>query len=440
MLYFYYSMLTGFGLGGGTSSASSGFSFGGGAAVKTTAAPAASTGFSLGGTTPSSSTGFSLGGTAPPATSTAATPLAGFSLGGTTAATNAATGGGLGGFGTKLGGGSLTSGTPLGLGTSTAAATAAATSAAPGGFSFGGGAATTKPTAAVGGTASGFSLAGAATGAATTTASSGFALPSLGTATSTASKGFSLATSSATTTSSGLSLPTSSTASVGFGGLAAPAAASTQASLTSTTTTTSSAAATVQASNLSFRQLEENMNKWTLELEEMEKQFLNQSSQVNAWDQLLVKNGEKILSLNDTVSRVRQDQQRLEHELDFVAGQQTELEEALRPLEASISAGSGGPVDTERERTYQLSENLDAQLKRMSEDLKEVIAHLNLGNRGSDSADPVAQIAKILNAHMDSLQWIDSNAGNIEKQLAQVQRITQIQKRDSERLHRSFTD
>lgn len=44
--------------------------------------------------------------------------------------------------------------------------------------------------------------------------------------------------------------------------------------------------------------------------------------QVNAWDQLLLKNGEKILALNESVSSVRQDQQRLEHELDFVAGQQ----------------------------------------------------------------------------------------------------------------------
>jgi hypothetical protein len=44
--------------------------------------------------------------------------------------------------------------------------------------------------------------------------------------------------------------------------------------------------------------------------------------QVNVWDQLLLKNGEKILALNESVAAVRQDQQRLEHELDFVAGQQ----------------------------------------------------------------------------------------------------------------------
>jgi nuclear pore complex protein Nup62 len=189
---------------------------------------------------------------------------------------------------------------------------------------------------------------------------------------------------------------------------------------------------------MTFRQLEENINKWTLELEDMEKQFTNQATQVNAWDQLLVKNGEKILNLNDAVNRVRQDQQRLEHELDFVSGQQAELEESLRPLELAMAGTT--TVDTERERTYQLAENLDAQLKRMSEDLKEVISHLNLGSKGADTSDPVAQIAKILNAHMDSLQWVDQNASAIEKQLITVNRITELQTRDSDRLQRSFVE
>ena len=31
----------------------------------------------------------------------------------------------------------------------------------------------------------------------------------------------------------------------------------------------------------------------------------------------------------------------------------------------------------------------------MSEDLKEVISHLNLGSKGADTSDPVAQIAKV---------------------------------------------
>lgn len=188
-----------------------------------------------------------------------------------------------------------------------------------------------------------------------------------------------------------------------------------------------------------FRQLEENINKWTLELEDMEKVFLNQATQVNAWDQLLLKNGEKILTLNESVASVRQDQQRLEHELDFVAGQQAELEEALRSLELSV-AGSA-PVDMERERTYQLAESLDGQLKRMSEDLKEVISHLNsTTTTGLTTSHPLAQIGKILNAHMDSLQWIDSNATAMEKQLASVARLAEIHRRDSDRLQRSLLE
>ena len=67
--------------------------------------------------------------------------------------------------------------------------------------------------------------------------------------------------------------------------------------------------------------------------------------------------------------------QRLEHELDFIKGQQSELEDALRPLEASLA--SAPPPDAERERTYAMAESLDAQLQRMSDDLREVIEHLN---------------------------------------------------------------
>ncbi len=45
---------------------------------------------------------------------------------------------------------------------------------------------------------------------------------------------------------------------------------------------------------MNYRQLEESINKWTLELEEQEKIFLQQATQVNAWDRLLIDNGEKV--------------------------------------------------------------------------------------------------------------------------------------------------
>lgn len=38
---------------------------------------------------------------------------------------------------------------------------------------------------------------------------------------------------------------------------------------------------------------------------------------------------------------------------------------------------------------YQLAENIDAQLKRMLSDLKEIIDHLNSSNTNQDQTDPV---------------------------------------------------
>lgn len=74
----------------------------------------------------------------------------------------------------------------------------------------------------------------------------------------------------------------------------------------------------MQPGAINFCQLEESINKWTLELEEQEKVFVNQATQVNAWDKLLITNGEKIVTLNQEVERVKIEQQQLEHELDYV--------------------------------------------------------------------------------------------------------------------------
>lgn len=72
--------------------------------------------------------------------------------------------------------------------------------------------------------------------------------------------------------------------------------------------------------------------------------------------------------------------------------------------------------------------------------MKEIISHLNTSAKSQDSRDPVHQIGKVLNAHMDSLQWIDSNAAAVERKLQDVTRLAEIHKRDSERLQRSMLE
>ena len=45
---------------------------------------------------------------------------------------------------------------------------------------------------------------------------------------------------------------------------------------------------------------------------------------------------------------------------------------------------------------FQLAENLDGQLARMGDDLKEIISHLNTSTKSQDSKDPVYQIGKVI--------------------------------------------
>lgn len=45
---------------------------------------------------------------------------------------------------------------------------------------------------------------------------------------------------------------------------------------------------------MNFRQLQEAINKWMLDLQEQERIFLDQATKVNAWDRTLIVNGDKV--------------------------------------------------------------------------------------------------------------------------------------------------
>ncbi|XP_077392832.1 nucleoporin 62 like [Festucalex cinctus] len=274
-------------------------------------------------------------------------------------------------------------------------------------------------------TGSGFTFGAAPTpAAATTTAASGglpFTLKPLVVAASTAAPA-----STTTTTTSSFSL-----------GL--KPAITTTASTVATTLPTA-AAPTV----MTYAQLEALINKWSLELDEQERHFLQQATQVNAWDRMLVENGEKITSLHKEMEKVKLDQKRLNQELDFTLSQQKELEDLLCSLEESVKEQSSTiymhNADEERERTYKLAENVDSQLKRMSQDLKQIIEHLNTYSGPADTSDPIQQICKILNAHMDSLQWIDQNSVLLQRRVEEVSKLCDNQRKEQEKTFRLTLD
>uniref|UniRef100_W5L3N9 Nuclear pore glycoprotein p62 n=1 Tax=Astyanax mexicanus TaxID=7994 RepID=W5L3N9_ASTMX len=379
-----------------TAPAPGGFSFGLGLP---TASQPASTGVSLGGLAAPSSTGtgFTLGGLGAQTTAGAQPSTGGFSFGMTKVQTTAAP--------------AVQTTPALSLGvqpiiiiTPAPTATAAAGLAAPGSSLF-----ATPISSAAGSSFTGApaaSIAPAATSAAAVLPS--LMLKPLGTATSIAAPtGFSL----------GLKPVVS----------AAPAIS----------TVASTAGITVAAPVMSYAQLEALINKWSSELEDQERHFLQQATQVNAWDRMLVENGEKITALHKDMEKVKLDQ-RLDQELDFILSQQKELEDLLAPLEESVKEQSGTiymqNADEERER-YKLAENVDAQLKRMSQDLKEIIEHLNTSNGPADTSDPLQQICKILNAHMDSLQWVEQNS-LLQRRVEEVSKLCESRSKEQEKSFR----
>ncbi|NXD86625.1 NUP62 protein, partial [Halcyon senegalensis] len=429
--------------------APSGFVFGS-AATTTTAATTAQPGttggftFSSSTTTQAGTASFSVGtagpqavptgltfGTAPAAAATTAATLgaatqstASFSLGGQSAAATSAPAATL--TTSTSQGPSLSFGTKLGV-TSTTATTASTTTTSVLG--------STGPTLFA-------SLVSSSAPTSSTTTNLSLGAPSTGT-TSLGTLGFGLkvpgttaaATSTATGTTSTSSFalnlkPLNTTGAIG--------AVTSTAAVTTTTTTTSTPPV------MTYAQLESLINKWSLELEDQEKHFLHQATQVNAWDRTLIENGEKITSLHREVEKVKLDQKRLDQELDFILSQQKELEDLLTPLEESVKEQSGTiylqHADEERERTYKLAENIDAQLKRMAQDLKDITEHLNTSRGPADTSDPLQQICKILNAHMDSLQWIDQNSGVLQRKVEEVTKVCESRRKEQERSFRIAFD
>ena len=191
------------------------------------------------------------------------------------------------------------------------------------------------------------------------------------------------------------------------------------------------------AKKYTYRQLEDVINSWVMELDDQQKVFLNQAKQVNAWDLALLENEESIISLHDEVERAKTDQERLDHDLSSILNQQAELEEMLTPLEAYISTQpmhtSTQHADQERNKTYSMAEKIDGSMKDMLQSLREVLERINSVNAAnSDRNNPISQITGILNAHMDSLLFIDESSNSLQQKLEELSRRLDCKKQDQE--------
>lgn len=187
--------------------------------------------------------------------------------------------------------------------------------------------------------------------------------------------------------------------------------------------------------------LDELVNRWNAELDERTKEFAELAAEVKAWDGVLIANGDKIARLLGQVGEIEPAQSQIEHALDYIETQQQQLASTLDTYERQVddllgdAPGSSatslrteaGGADAERERAYALAETLNRQLDDLGKNLGGLVSEVNslshssgLVESSDDDADPVAQIAAILGAHLGSLEWI---AGATDRLAAQIDEI-----------------
>jgi nuclear pore complex protein Nup62 len=199
--------------------------------------------------------------------------------------------------------------------------------------------------------------------------------------------------------------------------------------------------------------MDEIITRWASDLSKYQKEFKDQANQVAQWDRLLVENGEKIQKLYVSAYEAQRASNEIERQLSAVESQQEELEAWLDRYEGEVDemfakqVGQQGEQlagpDQERERTYRLAEKLTDRLDEMGKDLTKMIKEINemsgTINKGSKPDDPVSptlalcefhdtnveqlsQIVRVLNGHLASLQWIDTNATALQTKISAAQK------------------
>lgn len=175
---------------------------------------------------------------------------------------------------------------------------------------------------------------------------------------------------------------------------------------------------------------------------------------VSKWDRAIVSNEDKIHSLHRDAQSVQIAHKELSDNLDVILSQQNELHSLLDALQADVErkigssptkSGTSGPTagdtklrgDVERESMHRLSIEVMEELDAMALTIRDLVMELNKGSEstGDRTGDTVSQIISVLNAHLDSLQYLDETSSALHRRLTDVQRACEVATRETERMY-----
>jgi nuclear pore complex protein Nup62 len=190
--------------------------------------------------------------------------------------------------------------------------------------------------------------------------------------------------------------------------------------------------------------LDDVINKWSEEIDDLSQQFSSAAAMVSRWDRSIVANEKSIAALWKETQGCSVAHTELSANLDAIMSQQRDLHHMLDTLErdmddvdrkqpSGVAAGSGSGVaaDHEREAMHSLASEVMGSLDAMALTIRDLVVDLNKSGPGDGANGTVSQVVAVLNAHLDSLQYLDESAGQLQKRLSEVSRATQSVSRDS---------
>ncbi|OMH85805.1 Nuclear pore glycoprotein p62 [Zancudomyces culisetae] len=186
---------------------------------------------------------------------------------------------------------------------------------------------------------------------------------------------------------------------------------------------------------------------WTDELKQQVVQFHKQAELASQLERQLLEQKKQVETLYTNYGTVEKSQGVLDQQLDSMEKQQEVLLGLLdkyEPITKDLLVNSAQQnqatlafEDSEREKAFEKAENLNSQLEELLKCLSSVIENVNgldsLSKSfssssdgtsslvaGSNSNEPFSLITKILNSHLDSLQWIDTQTASLQEKLKQI--------------------
>ncbi|KAG8885874.1 FG-nucleoporin nsp1 [Tulasnella sp. 331] len=212
----------------------------------------------------------------------------------------------------------------------------------------------------------------------------------------------------------------------------------------------------IPPSVLKGKTMEDIVNQWNTDLEAQAKEFQRLAGEVEVWDRVLNDNAKQISNVYAMVLQAETTQANVESSLDQIESQQKQVADSVEGFaklmeSPSVQEGLGldiGAADSEREKTYALATSLNTQMDELARSLTAMIDEVNsvtapshstgmrpadntntLGPSNSqkrdmleDDSDPMLQIQGILNAHLESLTWINGTVKELEGKVVDLEK------------------